>query len=241
MATPATIPNPLQGAGTNPLSSGGGAATPAIPMGATPGQTPIAAGQANPFMPAGAAPVAGAVPAGTQSVNPGAGVQTNGINWNDGSKTVTGDFKDTYGAGTGTAISDVLKNLGTSTDSAVQATIANTNLEAGKQAANITSGEAASGITANSSTAALAQGDFYSGVNSQLQSTVANMELGEENTLLSTLTGEGEQHGSDVSTMSMIGEGLSAAGGAVSMIPGVGTVVGGGMEAVGAGLQAGGE
>jgi hypothetical protein len=241
MATSATIPNPLQGAGTNPLSSGGGAATPAIPMSATPGQTPIAAGQANPFMPAGAAPVAGAVPAGTQNAYPGAVAQTNNINWNDGSNTVTGDFKNTYGAGTGTAITDVLENLGTSTDSAVAATNANVNLEAGKQAANITSGEAASGVTANSSTAALAQGDFYAGVNSQLQSTDANMELNEENTLLSTLTGEGEQHGSDVSTMSEVGEGLSAAGSVVSMIPGVGTVIGGGMEAVGAGLQAGGE
>jgi hypothetical protein len=154
--------------------------------------------------------------------------QTNNINWNDGSNTVTGDFKDTYGAGTGTAITDVLKNLGTSTDSAVQATIANTNLEAGKQAANITSGEAASGITANSSTAALAQGDFYSGVNSQLQSTVANMELGEENTLLSTLTGEGEQHGPDesgfdsaMSAISGIAPGIEQAAGAVSQDFGV--------------------
>ena len=242
MATPAVLPNPLQGAGTNPLSSGGGAATPAIPMGATPGQTPIAAGQANPFMPAGAVPVASAVPAGTtQNVNPGAVAQTNDINWNGGSNTVTGDFQATYGQGTGTAITDVLKNLGTSTDSAVAATNANVNLEAGKQAANITSGEAASGVTANSSTAALAQGDFYAGVNSQLQSTDANMELNEENTLLSALTGEGEAHGSDVSTMSEVGEGLSAAGSAVSMIPGWGTVAGAGMEAVGAGLQVGGQ
>ena len=242
MATPAVLPNPLQGAGTNPLSSGGGAATPAIPMGATPGQTPIAAGQANPFMPAGAVPVASAVPAGTtQNVNPGAVAQTNDINWNGGSNTVTGDFQATYGQGTGTAITDVLENLGTSTDSAVAATNANVNLEAGKQAANITSGEAASGVTANSSTAAIAQGDFYAGVNSQLQSTDANMELNEENTLLSALTGEGEAHGSDVSTMSEVGEGLSAAGSAVSMIPGWGTVIGAGMEGVGAGLQAGGE
>jgi hypothetical protein len=240
MATSAVIPNPLQ-AGATPAT--GGAATPAaIPMGATTGQTPTAQAQANPFAPAGAAPVASAVPAGTaQNTNTGAVAQTNDINWTGGSKTVTGDFEATYGKGTGDAITDVLKNLGTSTDSAVAATNANVNLEAGKQAANITSGEAASGVTANSSTAALAQGDFYAGVNSQLQSTDANMELNEENTLLSTLTGEGEQHGSDVSTMSMVGEGLSAAGSAVSMIPGIGTVVGAGMQGIGAGLQAGGE
>jgi hypothetical protein len=100
----------------------------------------------------------------------------------------------------------VLQNLGTATDSAVQATIANTNLEAGEQAANITSGEAASGVTANSSTAALAQGDFYSGVNSNLQSTVANMELGEENTLLGALTNEGSAHGSDSSFLGTLGD-----------------------------------
>ena len=243
MATPAVLPNPLQGASMNPLSGSGSAAAPAaIPTGATPGQTPVQAMAQNPFAPAGAAPVASAVPAGAaQSVNPGAITQSDGINWNGGSNTVTGDFQATYGKGTGTAITDVLKNLGTSTDAAVAATNANVNLEAGKQAANITSGEAASGVTANSSTAALAQGDFYAGVNSQLQSTDANMELNEENTLLSTLMKEGEAHGSDVSTMSEVGEGLSAAGSAVSMIPGVGTVVGGGMEAVGAGLQAGGE
>jgi hypothetical protein len=221
MATPAVLPNPLQGAGTNPLSSGGGAATPAIPMGATPGQTPIAAGQANPFMPAGAVPVASAVPAGTtQNVNPGAVAQTNDINWNGGSNTVTGDFQATYGQGTGTAITDVLKNLGTSTDAAVAATNANVNLEAGKQAANITSGEAASGVTANSSTAALAQGDFYAGVNSQLQSTDANMELNEENTLLSVLTGEGEAHGPDTSWMDTLGNVLSGSQSAIGAASG---------------------
>jgi hypothetical protein len=214
----------------------------AIPMGTTTGQTATAQAQTNPFAPANATPVASAVPAGTaQNTNTGAVAQTNDINWTGGSKTVTGDFEATYGKGTGDAITDVLKNLGTSTDSAVAATNANVNLEAGKQAANITSGEAASGVTANSSTAALAQGDFYAGVNSQLQSTDANMELNEENTLLSTLTGEGEAHGSDVSTMSMFGEGLSAAGSAISKIPGIGTVVGAGMQGIGAGLEAGGE
>lgn len=221
MATSAVIPNPLQ-AGATPAT--GGAATPAaIPTGATTGQTPIAQAQANPFAPAGATPVA-AVPAGVaQSANPGAVTQNNGVTWNTGSDSVVGDFQNTYGQGTGTAITQVLQNLGTSTDSAVAATNANVNLEAGKQAANITSGEAASGVTANSSTAALAQGDFYSGVNSQLQSTDANMELNEENTLLSTLTGEGEAHGPDESTFdSIMGDisgalpGVSSAAGAIS-------------------------
>ena len=118
------------------------------------------------------------VPGGTTLAPPTGGVPTTagvptsgrtdlmGLNWNDGSNTVTGDFKDTYGAGTGTAISDVLKGLGTTTDSAVQATINNTSQLADKQYANIQAQEVAGGITPNSSTAALAAGDFYSGVNS---------------------------------------------------------------------------
>jgi hypothetical protein len=201
MATQATIPTTTAASAT-PIAA-------TIPTAAIPGSaTANAQSAANPF-----APAAATVPTSTASTAANAvitgTVQSNGINWNDGSDTVTGDFKDTYGAGTGTAITDVLQNLGTSTDSAVQATIANTNLEAGKQAANITSGEAASGVTANSSTAALAQGDFYSGVNSNLQSTVANMELGEENTLLGALTNEGSAHGSDSSFLGTLGDVLS--------------------------------
>lgn len=180
------------------IPGGGPAASPA-PISANPGLVPIGQTQANPF----AAPTA--TPTG---IVPGA-PQTNGINWTDGSNTVTGDFKDTYGAGTGTAISQVLQGLGTATDSAVQSTIANTNLEAGKQYANIQAGEAASGVTPNSSTAALAEGDFYSSVNSQLQQTISGMELGEENTLLGALTGEGTAHGTDPSTLDSIMNGIS--------------------------------
>jgi hypothetical protein len=102
--------------------------------------------------------------------------------------------------------------MGTVNDSAIQATIANTDLAAGKQYANIQSGEAASGVTANSSTAALAGADFYTGVNSQLQQTIGSEEVSEENTLLSTLTNEGQQHGPDESTFDSILGGITDAG-----------------------------
>lgn len=152
------------------------------------------------------------LPPGTEQTSPIA------INTNQGpggSYTVQGDFDATYGQGTGNAITDVLQNLGTSNDAAVQALINNTNLEAGKQVANIQSSEAASGITPNSSTAALATGDFYSSVNANLQSTVANMEQGQENTLLSTLMNEGSSHGPDESTFESIMDAVGSLGGVI--------------------------
>ena len=125
---------------------------------------------------------------------------------------MTGDFKDTYGAGTGTAISNVLAGLGTNTDSAVQATIANTSRLADQQYGNIQAQEAAGGITPNSSTAALAAGDFYSGVNSSLQQTIGDMELKEEDTLLASLTDEGKGHGTDPSLLDSIMNGIGDVG-----------------------------
>lgn len=211
MATSAVpLPTIPQGATGSPISNaipGTAVANPNLIPGATTAQTnPYAAPSAT------VAPAAGA----TTSTIPSTGVSTStvqnsGINFADGSNTVTGDLKDTYGAGTGTAISQVLAGLGNSTDAAVQATIANTDLAAGKQYANIQANEAASGVTANSSTAALASGDFYTGVNAQLQQTVSGMELSEENTLLSTLLGTGAAHGPDTSTWDSIMNGISDA------------------------------
>lgn len=212
----------------SPLMPGmGGASNGQTPVSTapTPSTTlaPISGVQANPYAPPATtgAPTINGLPPGS--------VQTSPVNWADGSNTATGDFKDTYGAGTGTAITSVLSNLGTSTDSAVQALINNTNLEASKQIGNIQSSEAASGITPNSSTAALASGDFYSSVNSQLQSTVAGMEQNQENTLLQTLLSEGSAHGPDPtflqsaatdisSVLGLAGSGASAASGITSAL-----------------------
>lgn len=209
--------NPNQSAVGGPVQPiGGSAQGGAIPTNSATPQSilpqPSNTAATNPFAAPGAIPITPGATAPTGAAGLPGTVQTNGINWNDGSNTVTGDFKDTYGAGTGTAISDVLSGLGTTTDSAIQATIANTDLAAGKQYANIQSNEAASGVTANSSTAALAAGDFYTGVNSQLQQTIGGEELNEENTLLSTLTGEGSAHGPDESTFDSILNGVTDAG-----------------------------
>jgi hypothetical protein len=227
--------------GAIPVAPGGGTINTTAPVtGAVPVTgSPVAATQANPYAAptSTVAPTSGVAPVATSGAIPVTGTsptaQTNGINWTDGSNTVTGDFKDTYGAGTGTAISNVLSNLGTSTDSAVQALINNTNLAATKQYGNIKASEAAGGVTPNSSTAALAAGDFYSSVNAQLQQSISGMELDEENTLLSTLTNEGQQHGPDESGfdsfMNIVGDVGSVVGSvasAVTGIPGLGKLSG---------------
>lgn len=198
----ATLPiNPVT---AKNVGGGGGAvpspnpAPPPIPSTAVP-----ATGTSNPTIPFGGAPQ---VPVGSPSQpvlgqpngTAGTGIST-GLSTNYGDYTLAGDFAQTYGKGTGTALEGVLANLGTSTDNAVEATNNATLQAAQKQAANITSGEAAAGVSADSSTAALAQGDFASTVNSNLSSQDAQMELGEENTLISALQTEGGAHGSDTS------------------------------------------
>lgn len=196
MGIPAVVPNPypaMQGSGAsgNVPMLGGSAIVHQIPGTTGPTVAPTS-GPAftNPF----ASPTSAVPGTPTVPLTPG-----NGINWNDGSHTVTGDFKDTYGAGTGTAITDVLKNLGTSTDAAVQATEAETNREAGIQLGNIQASNAASGITPNSSAEQLAETNFEGNVNTSLQSTIANLENTQESELLSTLVNEGQAHGGDTS------------------------------------------
>jgi hypothetical protein len=197
--------------------------------------------QANPYAaPVSGAPTVNGLPPGSVQTSP---VPTNTNTGAGGSYTLQGDFDATYGQGTGNAITDVLANLGTSNDSAVQALINNTNLEAGKQYANIQATQAAGGITPDSSTAALASGDFYSSVNSSLQSQVAGMEQNQENTLLNTLMTEGSAHGPDESTFQSIagdlsgalgiaGTGASAASGVTSALdPGADTSI---LDALGA-------
>lgn len=210
----------------------GGTSNGNVPVGTAPTPTntvlPNTGVQANPY----AAPVVNGMPST---------IQNNGVNWNDGSFTAVGDMKDTYGAGTGVALGGVLQNMGTVNDSAIQATIANTNLEAGKQYANIQAQQAAAGITPNSSSAALAAGDFYSSVNSQLQSTIAGMEQHQQDSLINTLTHTGDSHGPDetglqsaMDVMSPILGMVGGAAGAISEGFGVGGTAGTILDVLGA-------
>lgn len=201
-------------------SAGGGGGAVATPQ---PGGPPIpstaipATGTSNPTVPFGGAPT-------TLGSGIGTGIST-GLSTDYGDYTLAGDFSQTYGKGTGTALEGVLANLGTSTDGAVSATNAAALQTAGIQGANISSGEAAAGVSADSSTAALAQGDFASQVNTQLQATDSQMELGEENTLISSLQNEGSAHGGDSTGWDTFSDVLSA-------IPGLGGLAQGASSAI---------
>ena len=143
-----------------------------------------------------------------------------GLSTTDGSNTVVGDFSDTYGKGTGTALVNQLSNLGTATNSAVQATNAQVLQQAGIQEANMKAGQAAAGISPDSSSSALMLGDFNAQVNTGLQATDANMELQGQQTLISALEGEGTAHGPDLSGWDTFGDVLSGSESAISAIAG---------------------
>lgn len=181
-----------------PMPGMGGASNGTTPV-AVDGGVPVSAGSTgsginttaqNPYAAPGSAPV---------STVQGSPINVSASQGQDASNSLAGDFEATYGQGTGTAITDVLGNLGTTNDAAIQATINQTNTAANQQYGNIQAQEAAGGVTPNSSTAALASGDFYSQVNQGLQSTISGMENNQENTLLSTLMTEGQAHGPDES------------------------------------------
>lgn len=135
------------------------------------------------------------------------------------SDSLLGDFQQTYGRGTGTALATTLSNLGTSTDAAVTATNQSILNAAGIQQANLEAGDAAAGLSKDSSSSALALGDFNSQVSQQIATTDSNMELSEENTLIQSLFQEGGAHGTDSSTLGSIGDFLQ--GGGLSAISGV--------------------
>lgn len=166
---------------------------------------PTTAAASNPY----AAPTSTAlptVPALNGAATTGVPGASNNVAWTTGNDSVVGDFQNTYGNGTGTALTQVLQGLGTSTDAAVTATNTAADTAANQQYANIQAQQAAAGITPNSSSAALAAGDFYSNVNTSLQSTDANMELNEEGTLINSLTNEGAAHGSDTTAWDTFGD-----------------------------------
>src|SRR5271156_464676 len=178
-----------------PVSSAGNTYAPVQAM----AQTPVDAGVSQ-F--ASGTGLVGSVPTSAQSQDLDA-IDPNVFSGSSGT-TLAGGLNNAFGAGIGTSIADVLSTMGGSTDQAVQATIANTDLAAQQQMGNIQSQEAAGGVTPNSSTAALAESNFYNQVNSGLQSTISNEELSEEDTLLNTLMSAGSEHGSSPSLLSSV-------------------------------------
>jgi hypothetical protein len=140
------------------------------------------------------------VPSSAGGFNPatgaGLGTPTSGAGLD---YTALGDLQAVFGRGTGTAVGNVLGNLGTSTSTALS-TMDKAAIDAAQQQyGNIEASEAARGVSADSSTAALMASDFSSQLTEGLASNAAQLGLQEENTLLSTLLGTGQLHGGDVS------------------------------------------
>lgn len=167
--------------------------SPTLPISPTTPLLPLGTSAAQPM---GTLPVA--TPASTGIAVPTTGIST-GLNTADGSNTLTGDFKDTYGSGTGKALAGVLGGLGSATDNAVTATNQSILDAAGRQISNIQATNAAHGVSADSSSAALALGDFQAQVSQTIADTDAKMQLSEENTLIDALQNEGTAHGADSS------------------------------------------
>lgn len=158
-------------------------------------------------------------PAATGIMTPTTGISA-GISTADGSHTVTGDFKDTYGAGVGTALAGVLGGLGSSTDAAVKATNDQILAAAGRQQANMQATNAAHGISTDSSASALGMGDFNAQVAQTLATTDSQMELSEENELIQALMTEGQAHGGDVSGWDTFASVMKGVGSAVGDVAG---------------------
>lgn len=140
-----------------------------------------------------------AQPFGTLPVAPANTGISSGLSTKDGSHTLVGDFKDTYGAGVGTVLADTLAGLGTSTDKAVTSTNQSILDAAGRQEANLRAGNAAHGISTDSSASALSLGDFAAQTEQTIASTDASIELSQEDLLINSLFKEGTAHGGDVS------------------------------------------
>jgi len=120
------------------------------------------------------------------------------------SSSTTSALDETYGKGIGTALSTALSGLGTSTSNAVTTTN-NAAMTTGKEGFNTLQGQqAAAGISPNSSSSALEGSDYWAQFDTNLNSTDANMELSEENTLINSLQTAGSEHGADESTFSKI-------------------------------------
>jgi hypothetical protein len=143
--------------------------------------------------------------------------------------TMLGDFQQTYGSGTGSYLASLLGNLGTSGSMALQ-TMDKAALDAAqRQWGSMEAGMGARGVSADSSTAALASGDFEAQVNQNLAANAAQIGLQEQNTLINALQTEGAKHGTDVSGFQTFMNSLGTIGnvaGAVSQGFGVGGTAG---------------
>lgn len=205
MATQPIVPNnPNPIGGKSPNNPGGTQIPNPVPGGGTPTGTPTTTMLNNPLVPLGGGP--NIVPGGTVPSSPNnptnPGFVAPSISSPVAGTTALGGLIDDFGSSLGTSVNNTLNTLGTATNSAVEATNAESMLNAGKGFDTLRAQQAGAGISPNSSSAALEGSDYWAQVNTGLTATDANMELQQEDTLLSTLTGAGAEHGPDESGFS---------------------------------------
>lgn len=224
-----TNPNQTAGASLSPMTTGetGGVLGATVPSQTIRPSVGVAgAGVASAGTPFGVPTTSyGTLPTSSGGINPPS--ISSGLDTSDGSYTVKGDFKDVYGAGTGSTLVDILGNLGTAENSVFKAVQDNTLQAAERQKADMYASNAARGISPDSSSAALYNSDFDSQVNSNLMMESAGLQNQGLQTIISALTNEGQAHGSDDSAWETFGDVLNAGAGIA------GTFFGGGFGAGG--------
>lgn len=158
--------------------------------------------------------VSGGVPGAVQ----GSGAPTQGINTTaqtGADFSMLGDYQQTYGKGAGSALAGEVGNLGTQYSEAL-GIMNNATINAAQRSyGNLEANMAAAGVDPGSSSSALMSSDFASHLTDTLSSNAAQLGLQEEGMKLSSLTGEGQAHGSDVSgwdTFGNVMQGIGQAG-----------------------------
>lgn len=230
MATSPVLPQPGAQMGTVPGGGGGPTSMNLNPLGQAPMTTAAAASPIAATLPGGVQPLAATIPgstggnvntnmATTGGFNPSSGVtDPNAATHGAGSYTLTGDLQATYGQGTGTALANVLANLGTTTSTAAQQMIIPSMQAAQAGWGNIEAGMGARGVSADSSTAGLAAGDYWGNVSQGISSEMGQIGLTEEQTLMQALTGLGTAHGPDVSGWDQFGNIMKGLGGTATQL-----------------------
>jgi hypothetical protein len=237
----ATFPlNPQPGSQMGSVPGGGTVSQNQNPLGSNPMMSIAATSPVASTLPGGIQPIFGMVPGGAMpggsgggGFNPIGGGGINATTQEGGSKTLAGDLQAIYGQGTGSAVGNVLGGLGTSTSVAEQNMINQTMGAANKGWGNIEAGMGARGVSADSSTAGLAAGDYWSQVMADIAKETGSIGLDEQQTLLQSLTGAGQAHGGDVSGWDTFGNVMQGLGSAAMQvgsmaIPGAGAAAGAG-------------
>lgn len=221
MATSSMIPysNP---AGRNQTAPGGGYKTPQ-PLATVPTSSPLAGPtdttQQNPFIPATASS-SGAAP----NTAAAQGFITNNSSYSSGENDLQKQLLDIYGKGIGGSLYDLLNNMSGTNSTILQEYIQSLVPQEAKAQANLNSSLGASGVSGNSSVAALGNANLQAQEFADISGESASLTQNQENLTAQLLTGMSGAASKEVAT-----SGWSTFGNVMGAITGdIGALVGGG-------------